>query len=117
MGSGREDSAAAIHCLAYSEGAISVGIETFGRTSYFGRCLPVCEAVFVFSLELPSKPDGDVALLDIEDRAEEPSSMSVAMDEAIESRARSGRRCKLPSSDLGYRSTLLRQDQFGVLNH
>lgn len=96
-----------MHCLAYSEGAISVGIETFGRTSYFGRCFPVCEAGFVFSLELPSKSVGDVALLEIEDRAEEPSSMSVAMDEAIESRALSGRRWRLPSIVLGYRSTLL----------
>ena len=45
------------------------------------------------SLELLSKPVGDVALLEIEERAEEASSMSVAMDEAIESRALSGRRC------------------------
>ena len=88
----REDSAAEIHCRAYSEGAISVGIDTFGRTSYFRRCLPVCEAGFVFSLELLSKSIGDVALLEIEDRAEKPSSMSVAMDEAIELRALSGRR-------------------------
>jgi hypothetical protein len=100
----REDSAAAIHCLAYSEGAISVGIETFGRTSYFVRCLPVCD--FVVSLELPSKPVGDVALLEIEESAEEPSSTSVAIDEAIESRALSGRRCRLPSVILGRRSTL-----------
>lgn len=82
-----------MHCRAYSESAISVGIETFGRTSYFGRCLPVCEPDFVVSLELLSKPVGDVALLEIEERAEEASSMSVAMDEAIESRALSGRRC------------------------
>ena len=83
-----------------------MGIETFGRTSYFGRCFPVCEAAFVVSLELPSKPVGDVALLDIADeRAEEASSMS-AMDEAIESRALSGRRCRLPSVGLGCRSTL-----------
>lgn len=58
------------------------------------------------SLELPSKPVGDVALLEIEERAEEPSSMSVAMDEAIESRALSGRRCRLPSVGFGCRSTL-----------
>ncbi len=66
----REDSAAAIHCLAYSEGAISVGIETLGRTSYFGRWVIFCGADFILSLELPSKPVGDVALLETEDRAE-----------------------------------------------
>ena len=94
-----------MHCLAYSEGAISVGIEIFGRTSYFGR-FPFCEVAFVVSLELPSKPVGDVALLDIaEERAEEASSMS-AMDEAIESRALSGRRCTLASIGLRCRPTL-----------
>lgn len=60
----------------------------------------------MFSLEPLSNPVGDVALLEIEDRAEEPSSMSVAMDEAIESRALSGRRWRLPSIVLGYRSIL-----------
>ena len=46
----------------------------------------------MFSLELPSKPVGDVALLETEDKAEEPSSKSVAIEDAIESRALSGRR-------------------------
>lgn len=64
---------------------MSVGIETLGRTSYLGR-LPPCEAAFVVSLELASKPVGDVALLDVDvdDRAEEPSSRSVVIEEVIE---------------------------------
>jgi hypothetical protein len=49
------------------------------------------------SLEVVSKPVGEVALLDIEDRADEASSISVTMEEAIESRALSGLRCPLPS--------------------
>lgn len=93
----REDSAAAMHCLAYSDGAISVGIDTLGRTSYFSRRFVVFDAVFVVSLELGSKLVGEVALLDIDERADEASSMSVVMDDAIESRALSGLRCKLPS--------------------
>ena len=103
----REDSAAAMHCLAYSLGAISVGIETFGRTSYFGRRFLVCETDFVVSLEPTSNPVGDVALLDIDERADETSSTSVVMDDAIESRALSGLRCMLPSeADLVFRSAL-----------
>jgi hypothetical protein len=73
---------------------MSVGIETLGRTSYLGR-FPPCEAPFVVSLELASNPVGDVALLDTDDRAEEPSSRSVVMEEVIESRALSGLRCTL----------------------
>jgi hypothetical protein len=92
----REDSAADIHCLAYSEGAMSVGIETLGRTSYLGR-FPPSEDRFVGSLELASKPVGVVALLDNEERAEEPSSNSIVMEEVIESRALSGLRCTLLS--------------------
>jgi hypothetical protein len=49
------------------------------------------------SLELASKPVGDVALLDIEERADEASSLSVIIEEAIESRALSGLRCTLTS--------------------
>ncbi len=44
------------------------------------------------SLELVSKPVGDVALLDIDDRADEISSSSVTSDEAIELRALPGLR-------------------------
>ena len=96
-----------MHCLAYSEGAISVGIETFGRISYFSRLFPVSAAVFDDSFEPKSNPVGEVALLDNEDRADEPSSMSVVIDEAIESRALSGLRCKLPSkTNLWWRSAL-----------
>ncbi len=103
----REDSAAAIHCLAYSLGAMSVGIETFGRTSNLSRRSAILEAGFVVSLERPSNPVGDVALLDIEERADETSSMSVTIDDAIESRALSGLRCKLISeADLVWRSDL-----------
>jgi hypothetical protein len=51
----------------------------------------------VVSLELASKPVGEVALLDIEDRADEASSISVTMEEAIELRALSGFRCMLLS--------------------
>ena len=89
-----------MHCLAYSEGDMSVGMETLGRTSYLERCDPVCDPAFVVSLELPSNPVGDVALLEMEESAEEMSSISVAMDEAIESRAPSGRRCELASVGL-----------------
>lgn len=96
-GFSREDSAAAMHCLAYSLGAISVGIETLGRISYFSRCLPTFEAFLVVSLELGSKSVGEVALLDIEERAEEASSISVIIEDAMESRALSGLRRRLPS--------------------
>lgn len=72
---------------------MSVGIETFGRTSYVFR-FP--EEGFVFSLELASNPVGVVALLEIEERADEASSISVVMDDAMEPRALSGRRCAFP---------------------
>lgn len=85
-----------MHCLAYSLGARSVGIETLGRIEYFCRCLPKFDAFLVVSLELGSKSVGEVALLDIEERAEEASSMSVIMEDAMESRALSGLRCRLP---------------------
>ena len=50
---------------------------------------------------------GEVALLDIDDRADEASSSSVVMEEAIESRALSGLRCRLPSAaNLMLRSAL-----------
>jgi hypothetical protein len=85
---------------------MSVGIETFGRISCFCR-LPIYEAAFVVSLELRSKPVGEVALLDNDDSADEASSMSVVMDEAIDSRALSGLRCRLLSdANLGCRSAL-----------
>jgi hypothetical protein len=69
-------------------------METFGRTSYVWR-FPGCDAKLDVSLELASKPVGDVALLDIEERADEAS--SVIIEEAIESRALSGLRCTLTS--------------------
>ena len=48
------------------------------------------------SLERISKSAGEVALLDMDDRADEASSRSVIMDEAKESRALSGLRCMFP---------------------
>jgi hypothetical protein len=51
---------------------------------------------FAVSLEFASKPVGVVALLEIEDRADETSSSSVVIEDAIESRALSGRRCTFP---------------------
>jgi hypothetical protein len=92
----RDDSAAAIHCLAYSEGAMSVGIEILGRTSYVRRFFD-CDEGLAVSLEVVSKPEGEVALLDTEDRADEISSTSVAMEEAIEPLALSGLKCTLLS--------------------
>lgn len=86
-----------MHCRAYSDGAMSVGMDTLGRTSYFSRRFLVWDSFLVVSLELESKPVGEVALLDIDESADEASSRSVVMDEAIESRALSGLRCKLPS--------------------
>lgn len=95
-GFNREDSAAAIHCLAYSEGAISVGMEILGRTSYVWRFV-ARDLGLAGSLDVISKPVGEVALLDIDERADEMSSTSVAIEEAIEARALSGFRCTLPS--------------------
>lgn len=92
----REDSAAAIHCLAYSEGAISAGIEILGRTSYVRRFV-FRDVGLAVSLDVVSKPVGEVALLDIEDRADETSSASVTIEEVIEPRALSGFRCSLSS--------------------
>ena len=62
------------------------------------------------SLDVASKPVGDVALLDIEERADETSSTSVTMEEAIEPRALSGLRWVLPSCiNLECRSGLLQE--------
>ena len=103
-GFNREASAAAIHCLAYSDGAISVGIETFGRTSYLGRRFPEDGD---FESSLGSIPVGDVALLDTDEWPEEASDISVIIDEAKESRALSGLRYRLPCEvNLGLRSAL-----------
>ena len=76
-----------MHCLAYSCGAISVGIETLGRISYFdhGFCFDVggwdddCVASLERSLSV-----GDVDLLDVDTIMEETSEGSVVVDEAIE---------------------------------
>lgn len=84
-----------MHCLAYSDGAMSVGIETFGRTSYLERCF--CGLDLLSTLGLISKSVGEVALLERDDRAEEASSISVVMDDAIEFRALCGLRCPFPS--------------------
>lgn len=86
-------------------------METLGRTSYFWRLFPAAaEGVpFVCSFAAASKPVGDVALLDIDERADEASSRSVVMEEAMESRALSGRRCMLPpdiAADLDIGSAL-----------
>jgi hypothetical protein len=113
----REDSAAAIHCLAYSEGAISVGIEILGRTSNVCR-FAVCDVDFGASLEFVSKPVGEVALLDIEDRAEEASSISVIIEEAIEARVLSGLSCPTPSCmDLGCGSSLPQETLIYMINY
>lgn len=104
----RDDSAAAMHCLAYSDGAISVGMDTLGRTLYVLRFVFWDECLAV-SLEVASKPVGDVALLDIEDRADETSSISVTMDEAIEPRALSGLRVLPSCTNLERRSGLQRK--------
>lgn len=86
-------------------------METFGRISYFSRRFPAAaeEVPFVNSFEVASNPVGDVALLDIDERADEASSRSVVMEEAMESRALSGRRCMLPpdiAADLNMGSAL-----------
>ena len=91
----RDDSAAAIHCLAYSAGDLSVGIDCLGRTSYCCRRIPATETPFVYSFE-PSNPVGDVDILERDVRAEEASSRSVFIVEAIESRALSGFKKILP---------------------
>lgn len=96
-GLNREDSAAEIHCLAYSLGARSVGIETLGRTSYLGRCVVAYRDFLGASLKLWSNPVGEVALLDIDESAEDASSLSVAIEEAIESRALSDFKCRWPA--------------------
>lgn len=89
----RDDSAAAMHCLAYSDGWISIGIETLGRTLYFGRCFELGE---LFEVSRESTPIGDVALLDTEERDEENSEVSVIVVEVNESRAHWGLRCRWP---------------------
>jgi hypothetical protein len=92
----RDDSAAEIHCLAYSAVDISVGIETRGRTSYVGRRFPGAEAPFIEPFEPASNPVEDVDMLEMDERAEEASSRSVFMEETMESRALSGFKWILP---------------------
>ena len=82
----REDSAAAMHCRAYSGAAMSVGIDTRGRTLNLRR--PGSD-MCVCSLDRVSKSAGEVALLDNEEIAEELSVASVRIEDVIESVASS----------------------------
>lgn len=76
-----------MHCLAYSSGARSVGIETFGRTSDFTQRFVFDGGIWddecLESREL-SKSVGDVALLDTDAKTEETSDRSVVDDEAVD---------------------------------
>ena len=76
-----------MHCLAYSSGAISTGIETFGRTLSFTHRFAfdgvTWEDDCLESREL-SKSAGDVALLDKDANDEETSDRSVVDDDAVD---------------------------------
>jgi hypothetical protein len=78
-----------MHCLAYSSGAISVGIETFGRTLSFTHRFAFDEVTWdddcLESREL-SKSAGEVALLDTDANAEETSDRSVVDDDDVDAR-------------------------------
>jgi hypothetical protein len=92
----RDDSAAEIHCLAYSAVEISVGIEALGRILYVWRYGPETGALVLDSFGPASNTFGEFDMLDMDERAEEASSRSVFIEEAIESRALSGLRWILP---------------------
>jgi len=76
-------------------GARSVGMDTFGRTSYVGRDGPAVDTSLV---ELLSNSVGEVPLLDTEESLDgKDSGLSVVMEDAMESRALSGRRYMFPA--------------------
>ena len=95
----RDDSAAEIHCLAYSAVEISVGIEARGRILYVWRRCPATEGAAVDPFEPASNAFDEFDTLDMDERAEETSSRSVFKEEAIESRALSGLKWILPPTD------------------
>jgi hypothetical protein len=97
-----------MHCLAYSSGAMSIGIETLGRTLSFAHRFAFDGVTWdddcLESLEI-SKSAGEVALLDTDASAKEASERSVVDDDAVDARISStlvretplfcgGRRCK-----------------------
>lgn len=78
-----------MHCLAYSSGAMSVGIETFGRTLSFTHRFDFDGVTWdddcLESLEF-SKSAGEVALLDTDASADETSERSVVDEDAVDAR-------------------------------
>ncbi len=85
-----------MHCLAYSLDAMSVGMETRGRTSCFRLGMrPAGRRGLVDSREL-STSIGEVALLDSDESEEVESSISVPPGDGTESRALSVRLTRLP---------------------
>jgi hypothetical protein len=73
-----------------------VGIETLGRTLYVWGRFRDNEAPLSDTIGPASNPLGDVDMLEMDERAEDASSRSVFIDEAIESRALSGFKWMLP---------------------